>query len=74
MQDLHQSALRIESSFNCYKTLFIKNFSIVFNSTTMKENEHRSIKRIFAYASFVESFFEQQDDDEQNVMILTYVT
>jgi len=31
----------------------------------MKENEHRSIKRIFAYASFVESFFEQQDDDEQ---------
>ncbi len=31
---------------------------------TMKENEHRSIERISAYASFVESFFEQQDDDE----------
>ncbi len=30
----------------------------------MKENEHRSIKHIFVYASFVESFFEQQDDDE----------
>jgi len=31
----------------------------------MKENEHRSIERVSAYASFVESFFEQQDDDEQ---------
>jgi len=31
----------------------------------MKENKHRSIERIFAYASFVESFFEQQDDDER---------
>ncbi len=32
---------------------------------TMKENEHRSIERVSAYASFVESFFEQQDDDER---------
>ncbi len=31
----------------------------------MKENKHRSIERISAYASFVESFFEQQDDDER---------
>ncbi len=31
---------------------------------TMKENKHRSIEHVFAYASFVESFFEQQDDDE----------
>jgi len=31
----------------------------------MKENEYRSIERVFAYASFVESFFEQQNDDEQ---------
>ncbi len=30
----------------------------------MKENEHRSIECISAYASFVESFFEQQDNDE----------
>ena len=30
----------------------------------MKENKYRSIERVFAYASFVESFFEQQDDDE----------
>jgi len=30
----------------------------------MKENEHRSIECIFAYASFVKLFFEQQDDDE----------
>ncbi len=31
----------------------------------MKENEHRSIECISAYASFVELFFEQQDDDER---------
>jgi len=31
----------------------------------MKENEHKSIKRVSTYASFVESFFEQQDDDER---------
>ncbi len=43
----------------------INNFSIVFNSITMKENEHRSIECISAYASFVELFFKQQDDDEQ---------
>ncbi len=30
----------------------------------MKENKHRSIERVFTYASFVESFFEQQDNDE----------
>ena len=35
---------------------------------TMKENEHRSIERVSAYASFVESFFEQQDDDERKSM------
>ncbi len=31
----------------------------------MKENEHRSIERVSTYASFVKSFFEQQDNDEQ---------
>ncbi len=34
----------------------------------MKENEHRSIKYVFAYTSFVESFFEQQDNDEWKSM------
>jgi len=65
VQDMHQSASRIESSFDCHRTLSTNNFSTVFNSTIMKENEHRSIERVFAYVSFVESFFEQQDDDEQ---------
>jgi len=65
VQDMHQSASRIESSFDCHRTLFTNNFSTVFNLMIMKENEHRSIKRVFAYASFVESFFEQQDDDER---------
>jgi len=31
----------------------------------MKENEHRSIERVSAYASFVEPFFKQQDNDER---------
>ena len=31
----------------------------------MKENEHRSIKRVSAYVSFVESFFKQQDNNER---------
>ncbi len=30
----------------------------------MKENKHRSIERVSTYASFVELFFEQQDDDK----------
>ncbi len=42
---------------------------------TMKENEHRSIERVFVYASFVESFFEQQDNDEwKNVQSYQDVT
>jgi len=60
----HQSASRIESSFNCHRTVSTNNFSTIFNSMTMKENEHRNIERVSAYASFVESFFKQQDDDE----------
>ncbi len=64
VQDTHRFALRIESSFNCYRTLFTNNFSTVFNLMIMKENEHKSIERVSAYASFVELFFEQQDDDE----------
>ncbi len=62
---MHQSASKIESSFNCYRTVFINNFSTIFNLMTMKENEHRSIECISAYASFIELFFEQQDDDER---------
>ncbi len=31
----------------------------------MKENKHRSIEHVFAYVFFVESFFEQQDNDER---------
>jgi len=65
VQDTHKFASRIESSFDCHRTLSINNFSTIFNSTTMKENKHRSIERVFAYASFAESFFEQQDNDER---------
>ncbi len=65
MQSMHQSALRVKSSFNCHRTMFINNFSTIFNSMIMKENKHRSIERVSAYTSFVESFFEQQDDDER---------
>ena len=31
----------------------------------MKINEYRSIERVSAYASFIESFFEQQDNDKR---------
>ncbi len=62
---MHQSASRIESSFDCYRTLFTNNFSTIFNSMTMKENKYRSIECISVYASFIKSFFEQQDDDER---------
>jgi len=65
VQNTHQSASRIESSFDYHKTVFTNNFSTVFNLMIMKENEHRSIECISAYASFVESFFKQQDNDEQ---------
>jgi len=65
VQDTHQSASRIESSFDCYRTLSTNNFSTIFNLMIMKENEHRSIERVFAYAFFIESFFKQQDDDER---------
>ncbi len=65
VQDTYWFASRIESSFDCHRTLFINNFSTVFNLIIMKENKHRSIERVSAYASFVESFFEQQDDDER---------
>ncbi len=42
---------------------------------TMKENEHRSIECVSVYASFVESFFEQQDNDEwKNVQSYQNVT
>ncbi len=62
---MHQSTSRIESFFNCHRTVFINNFSTIFNSMIMKENEHRSIERVSAYASFIKSFFEQQDNDER---------
>ncbi len=32
---------------------------------TMKENKYRSIERVSAYVSFVESFFKQQDNNER---------
>ncbi len=55
--------------------MFINNFSTIFNLMIMEKNEHRSIERVSAYASFIESFFEQQDDDEwKNVQSYQDVT
>ena len=45
--------------------MFTNNFSTVFNLMIMKINEYRSIERVSAYASFIESFFEQQDNDKR---------
>ena len=65
VQSMYWSASRIESSFNCHRTMFTNNFSTVFNLMIMKINEYRSIERVSAYASFIESFFEQQDNDKR---------
>ncbi len=65
VQDTHQFASRIKSFFNYHKTLFTNNFSTIFNSMIMKENEHRSIECISAYAFLIKSFFKQQVNDEQ---------
>jgi hypothetical protein len=58
VQDTHEFASRIESSFNHHETLSTNNLSTILNMMTMKENEHESIERISAYAFVVELLFE----------------
>ncbi len=61
---MNQSASEIESSFDCHRVMFTNNFSVTLDSMTLKENEYRSIKYLFANTSIFETFFERQDYDE----------
>ncbi len=64
VQDTNQSALEIESSFDCHKAMFTNNLSATFNLMTLKENEYRSIKYLSANTSIFETLFKRQDYDE----------
>jgi len=48
VQDTNQSASEIESSFDHHRVMFTNNLSAVLDSTTLKKNEYRSIKCLFA--------------------------
>ena len=64
MQNMNQSASKIESSFNHYKVMFTNNFSAILNLMTVKENEYRSIECLSANTFIFEMLFKQQDYDE----------
>jgi len=64
VQDTNQSASKIESSFNHHKAMFINNLSATLDLTTLKENEYRSIKYLFANTFIFESLFKQQNYDK----------
>ncbi len=68
MQDTNQSASKIKSSFNHHRAISTNNLSATLNSTTLKENEYRSIECLFANTSIFETLSRRQDYDEwQNV-------
>ncbi len=44
--------------------MFTDDFDTIFESTIIKENEHRDIECVFANTFIIELFFEQQDDNK----------
>ncbi len=64
VQDMNWFALKIESSFNYYRTMFTNNLSAILDLMTLKENEYRSIECLSANTSIFETLFRQQDYDE----------
>jgi len=54
----------IRSSFDYHRVKSINNLSAVFNSSTLKKNEHKSTECLFANTSFIRSLFEQQSWNE----------
>ena len=64
MQDENQFTSEIWSSFDCHEVVFTLNLYAAYNSSIMKENEHRSIKRSFKNTSFRQSFSWWQDSDK----------
>ncbi len=61
---MNQSALKIESSFDHHKAMFINNLSAALDSTISKKNEYRSIKYLSANTFIFETLFKRQDYDE----------
>jgi len=64
VQDTNQSALKIESSFNHHKAMFINNLSAILDLMTLKENEYKSIKCLSANTSIFEMLSRWQDYNE----------
>ncbi len=64
VQSTNRFTSEIRSSFDCHRAKFINNLSAVFDSSTLKKNEHRSIECLSVNTSFFRSFSEQQSWDE----------
>jgi len=64
VQDTNQSASEIKSFFNHHRAMFTNNLSAILDSTTLKENEYRSIECLFANTFIFEMLFKRQDYDE----------
>jgi len=67
MQSKNQFTSEIRLSFDHHKVMFIHSLNAVFNSLTLKKNEHRDIKCSFENISFYELLFEQSSKDYLNV-------
>ncbi len=68
MQDENWSASRIWSFFNCHEVMFMHILRAAYDSLTMKENEHWSIKHSSKNTFSRQSFFERQDSDKWQSM------
>jgi len=64
VQDTNQSASEVESSFNHHRAMFTNNLSATLDSTTLKENEYKSIECLSANTSIFETLSRRQDYDE----------
>ncbi len=64
MRGTNQSASGVESSFDRHRAMSTNNLSAILDSTTLKENEYRSIECLSANTSTFETLSRRQDYDE----------
>ena len=64
MRSTNQFTSEIRLSFDCHRAKSTNNLSAIFDSLTLKKNEHRSIECLFINTSFIRLFFEQQSWDK----------
>jgi len=64
VQNINQSASKIESSFDHHKAMFTNNLSATLNLMTLKKNEYRSIECLSVNTFIFETLSRQQDYDE----------